>query len=57
MKLASTRLVTNDVPALAQFYSAITGLNPVGIEDYVELDGNLISFFASSAKPTQPIKI
>ena len=38
MKLASTRLVTNDVRALAQFYSAITGFNPVGIEDYVELE-------------------
>jgi predicted enzyme related to lactoylglutathione lyase len=38
MKLASTRLVTNDVRALARFYAAITGLNPVGIEDYVELE-------------------
>jgi predicted enzyme related to lactoylglutathione lyase len=38
MKLASTRLVTNDVRALAQFYSAITGFNPVGIEDHVELE-------------------
>jgi predicted enzyme related to lactoylglutathione lyase len=38
MKLASTRLVTHDVRALARFYSAITGLQPVGIEDYVELE-------------------
>jgi predicted enzyme related to lactoylglutathione lyase len=38
MKLASTRLVTRDVRALARFYSAITGLHPVGIEDYVELE-------------------
>src|SRR5260370_42309862 len=38
MKLASIRLVTNDVRALARFYSAITGFTPVGIEDYVELE-------------------
>jgi predicted enzyme related to lactoylglutathione lyase len=38
MKLASTRLVTNDVRALARFYAAITGFKPVGIEDYVELE-------------------
>ena len=38
MKLASTRLVTRDVSALAQFYSAITGIIPVGIEDYVEFE-------------------
>ena len=38
MKLASIRLVTNDVRALARFYSVITGFTPVGIEDYVELE-------------------
>jgi hypothetical protein len=38
MKLASTRLVTNDVRALARFYAAITGFRPVGIENYVELE-------------------
>ena len=38
MKLASTRLVTNEVRALARFYAAITGFKPVGIEDYVELE-------------------
>jgi len=38
MKLASTRLVTNDVRALARFYSTITGIIAVGIEDYVELE-------------------
>ena len=38
MKLVSTRLVTHDVGALAQFYSAITGIIPAGIEDYVEFE-------------------
>ncbi len=38
MKLASTRLVTRDVRSLARFYAAITGIPPVGIEDYVELE-------------------
>ena len=31
-------LVTYDVCALAQFYSDVTGIVPVGIEDYVEFD-------------------
>jgi len=38
MKLASTRLVTHDVRVLARFYAAITGIVPVGIDDYVELE-------------------
>jgi predicted enzyme related to lactoylglutathione lyase len=38
MKLASIRLVTNDVRLLARFYWVITGFTPVGIEDYVELE-------------------
>jgi catechol 2,3-dioxygenase-like lactoylglutathione lyase family enzyme len=37
MKLAYARLVTKDVPALAQFYQEITGIAPIGSEDYVEL--------------------
>ena len=37
MKLAYARLVTRDVPALAQFYQEITGIAPIGSEDYVEL--------------------
>ncbi len=37
MKLAYTRIVTNDVPALAQFYKEITGIAPVVFNDaYVE---------------------
>ncbi len=37
MKLASTRIVTKDVPALARFYEAVTGIAPVGNEDFVEV--------------------
>jgi catechol 2,3-dioxygenase-like lactoylglutathione lyase family enzyme len=36
MKLAYARLVTKDVSVLAQFYREITGIVPVGGEDYVE---------------------
>ena len=37
MKLASTRIVTQDVPALARFYESITGVAPIGNEDFVEI--------------------
>ena len=37
MKLASTRIVTKDVPALARFYEDITGVAAVGNEDFVEV--------------------
>lgn len=40
MKLASVRLVTNDLTALTTFYSALTGTEPVtpfGPDDYAEL--------------------
>jgi predicted enzyme related to lactoylglutathione lyase len=37
MKFAYTRLVSEDVPALAGFYERLTGLAPVGDDDYVEL--------------------
>ena len=37
MKLAYTRLVTEDVPALAGFYERLTGLAPIGSDLYVEL--------------------
>lgn len=37
MKLAYTRLVTTDVPALARFYSQLLGLTPLGSDEYVEL--------------------
>lgn len=37
MKLASTRIVTKDVPALARFYEDVTGVAPVGNADFVEV--------------------
>ncbi len=37
MKLASTRIVTHDVSSLARFYEGITGVAPVGNEDFVEI--------------------
>lgn len=37
MKFASTRIVTEDVTALAAFYQRITGVAPVGNEDFVEI--------------------
>ena len=37
MKLASTRIVTQDVPALARFYESLTGVAPMGNEDFVEI--------------------
>jgi uncharacterized glyoxalase superfamily protein PhnB len=37
MKLAYTRLVTDDVPGLARFYERLTGIAPIGNDAYVEL--------------------
>ena len=37
MKLASARIVTNDVPRSARFYEEITRIAPVGSDDYVEI--------------------
>jgi catechol 2,3-dioxygenase-like lactoylglutathione lyase family enzyme len=37
MKLASSRIVTEDVTALASFYQRITGVKPVGNEDFVDV--------------------
>ena len=36
MRLAHTRLVTDDVPALARFYERITTTPAVGSEEYVQ---------------------
>jgi catechol 2,3-dioxygenase-like lactoylglutathione lyase family enzyme len=37
MKLAAARIVTRDVAALARFYQRLTGVTPVGSDEYVEL--------------------
>jgi catechol 2,3-dioxygenase-like lactoylglutathione lyase family enzyme len=37
MKLSHARIITKDVPALARFYQQITGIAPVGNDDYREI--------------------
>jgi len=37
MRLAYTRLVTDDVPRLTAFYTGLLGTEPHGSDDYVEL--------------------
>jgi catechol 2,3-dioxygenase-like lactoylglutathione lyase family enzyme len=53
MKLASVRLVTEDLPALAAFYSVLTGTEPVtpfGPGDYAELhtEGSIIALVTTA---------
>ena len=36
IKLTQTRIVTQDVPALAKFYKDLTGVAPDGSDEYVE---------------------
>ncbi|MEU5264698.1 VOC family protein [Amycolatopsis sp. NPDC021455] len=54
MKLASVRLVTDDLPALTAFYSTLTNTEPVtpfGPGDYAELhtEGGIIALASSAA--------
>ncbi|MGW3967347.1 VOC family protein [Amycolatopsis sp. NPDC005003] len=53
MKLASVRLVTDDLPALTAFYSTLTNTEPVTPfgSDYAELhtDGGIIALADSAA--------
>ncbi len=37
MKLASVRIATADVPALAAFYERLTAVTPVGFSEFLEL--------------------
>ena len=53
MKLASIRLVTDDLPTLTAFYSTLTGTEPVtpfGPDDYAELhtEGSIIALVTSA---------
>lgn len=53
MKLASVRLVTDDLPTLSAFYSALTDTEPVtpfGPDDYAELhtEGSIIALVTSA---------
>jgi catechol 2,3-dioxygenase-like lactoylglutathione lyase family enzyme len=38
VKLAYARIVSNDVSRLAEFYRQLTGISPVGNEDYVAFE-------------------
>ncbi|GAA0577443.1 VOC family protein [Paractinoplanes ferrugineus] len=54
MKLASVRLVTDDLPALTAFYAALTNTEPVtpfGPDDYAELHpkGSIIALATAAA--------
>jgi predicted enzyme related to lactoylglutathione lyase len=46
MKLASTRIVTKDVPTLAKFYEDLLQIASTGTEDFVELrtNGAILAF-------------
>lgn len=53
MKLASVRLVTDDLPTLSAFYSVLTGTEPVspfGPGDYAELhtEGGIVALATSA---------
>ncbi len=37
MKLSHARIITKNVPDLARFYQQITGISPVGNDDYQEI--------------------
>jgi uncharacterized glyoxalase superfamily protein PhnB len=65
MTLAFARIVTNDVPKLANFYSELLCVAPLGSEEYIELRTgacvlSIVSkrsidiFSAAGAEPTVP---
>jgi uncharacterized glyoxalase superfamily protein PhnB len=51
MKLTAVRIVTPDVATLAHFYEGLTGVAPVGSDEYVELrtGGATLSLSSASA--------
>jgi hypothetical protein len=53
MRLAATRILTTDVAALARFYPALTGVAPVGSDEYVELRsaGATLSISSNARRP------
>jgi catechol 2,3-dioxygenase-like lactoylglutathione lyase family enzyme len=53
MKLASTRIVTKDVSALAKFYEEVLQISRVGTEDFVELRTSGAILALSSERGTQ----
>ena len=50
MKLAFTRLVTNEVLALAEFYREILGVEAIGSEHYVQLQSEGVALALSSKR-------
>jgi catechol 2,3-dioxygenase-like lactoylglutathione lyase family enzyme len=50
MRLVSARIVTRDVAALARFYQGVTGVVPVGSDEYVELHTPGATLAISSAR-------
>jgi catechol 2,3-dioxygenase-like lactoylglutathione lyase family enzyme len=50
VKLAYARIVKNDVPRLVEFYRHLTGISPVGNEDYVAFATPAGTLALSSAK-------
>jgi len=51
MKLAFTRIVTQDVPALVRFYREITGITPVVVaNDYAEFPNSVATLAISSQR-------
>lgn len=50
MRLAYARIVTKDVQSLTRFYQQITGIAPIGSEDYVELKTGGVTLAISSKR-------
>jgi len=50
MKLAHTRIVTDDVPGLKRFYEDITGMTPAGDDRYVEFHAPELTLAISSRR-------
>lgn len=57
MKLSSTRIVTKDVAALAQFYEKVTGIAAVGNADFVEFrtSGSILALCSQRAVDTHNV--
>ena len=50
MRLAHARIVTNNVPALVEFYKKLTGITPVGDDQYAEFHGSQLTLAISSQR-------
>lgn len=50
MRLSHARIVTDDVLGLARFYRELTGISPVGSEEYVEFRGDGLTLAIGSQR-------